>query len=162
MRLVFYIFTLFFVSSCSDLEFVYSDKKNLQNPLYDKTEIDLSGMDLPYVKSYVPLLFGNNINTDYDLSIIITEKKTKRSVETNQATSNLSYELRFYYSLKSKSLECVVYSKEIMSSFNIIPKSSGYNYGTDASLENKYELSIKENLNSFISNLADINLDKCE
>ena len=41
--------------------------------------------------------------------------------------------------------------KKFLSYFSIIPKSSGYNYGTDASLEKKYELAITENLNQFVS-----------
>ena len=39
-------------------------------------------------------------------------------------------------------------------------KSSGYNYGTDTSLK-KYELAITENLNRFVSILADKDLNNC-
>ena len=93
--------------------------------------------------------------------INIDEKKTKRSVETNQATSNLRYELRFNYTLTSIKKDCITYEKEIVSYFSIIPKSSGYNYGTDTSLEKKYELAIGDNLNQFVSILSDINIDNC-
>jgi hypothetical protein len=82
-------------------------------------------------------------------------------VETNQATSNLRYELRFYYTLTSIKKECIIYEKEIVSYFSIIPRSSGYNYGTDASLEKKYELVVEDNLNQFVSILSDINTDNC-
>ena len=52
--------------------------------------------------------------------------------------------------------------KEILSSFSIIPKSSGYDYGTDASLERKYELAITENLNRYISLLSGVDINNCK
>ena len=113
------------------------------------------------MNSYVPMFFGEGDEHTYSLQIKIDEKKTKRSVETNQATSNLRYELRFYYTLTSIKKDCITYKKEIVSYFSIIPKSSGYNYGTDSSLEKKYELAIANNLNQFVSILSDINIDSC-
>ena len=49
-----------------------------------------------------------------------------------------------------------------MSYFSILPKSSGYNYGTDSSLEKKYELAVSENLNRFVSLLSDIDINSCQ
>ena len=104
-----------------------------------------------FIQSYIPTVFGSVKEKDFNLLINIEEKKIKRSVETNQATSNLRYELRFTYTLESINKNCITYNKEILSFFSIIPKSSGYNYGSDASLERKYELAINENLNKFLS-----------
>ena len=114
------------------------------------------------MSSYLPVVFGKNKIEDFDLSINIEEKKTKRSVETNQVTSNLRYELRFVYTLVSNIKSCITYEKEILSSFSIIPKSSGYDYGTDASLERKYELAITENLNRYISLLSGVDINNCK
>ena len=159
----FFLIGLFILAtSCSkNIEFVYDDKKNLLNPLYGKTIVETSGLDLPFIRSYIPMFFGEKSADDYVLSISINENKIKRSVETNQATSNLEYELRFVYLLKSNDKKCVVYKKEISSSFTIIPKSSGYNYGTDSSLENKYELAVTDSLNEYVSFLSNVDLDNC-
>ena len=94
------------------------------------------------MNSYLPMSFGESDEHTYNLQINIDEKRTKRSVETNQAASNLRYELRFFYTLILNKDSCVTYEKEIASYFSIIPKSSGYNYGTDSSLEKKYELAL--------------------
>ncbi len=161
MKKFFILFLILFIVSCGNFDFVYEDEKSSLNPIYQKTNILISGADLPYVKSYAANLFGKSVNDDFNLTIRIDEKQIKRSVETNQAISNLSYELRFYYSLESISLNCVVYNQEILSTFSINPKSSGYNYGTDASLEKKYELSVSDNLNKFIANLSNIELNIC-
>ncbi len=150
-----------FFLSCSNLQFVYSGKENLINPLYDNTKVDIKGKDLPFIKSYISMFFGNNNKEEFNLSIMIEEKQTKRAVETNQAVSNLRYELRFIYVLESKINKCVTYKKELLSSFSIIPKSSGYNYGSDISLENKYELAVSENLNRFVSLLSGVDLINC-
>ena len=155
------IISLFFIISCSELEFVYKDEIDIFNPLYKKTDVNISGLDLPFMKSYIPGRFGNKKNSDFDLLINVEEEKTKRSVETNQATSNLRYELRFFYTLILNKDSCVTYEKEIASYFSIIPKSSGYNYGTDSSLEKKYELAISDNLNQFVSILSDKSIYSC-
>ena len=105
--------------------------------------------------------FGENRENLYNLIIKIEEKKTKRSVETNQVTSNLRYELRFLYTLVSNEKDCVIYKKELLSYFSILPKSSGYNYGTDSSIEKKYELAITDNLNRFVSILPGMNVNNC-
>ena len=161
IKKIFYIFIFLLFTSCSGVEFVYEEKKNLINPLYEKTLVNTSGVDLVFLNSYIPMYFGENKYNDFSLSINIEEKKTKRSVETNQATSNLRYELRFFYTLILNKDSCVTYEKEIASYFSIIPKSSGYNYGTDSSLEKKYELAISDNLNQFVSILSDKSIYNC-
>ena len=162
MKNFLFIFLFLFTSSCSNLEFVYKNNKNFTNPLYEKTNVSTTGVNFIYMKSFIPMFFGENKTNEYDLSIQIEEVKTNRSVETNQASSNLRYELRFSYKLISKSQNCVSYIKEILSYFMIMPKSEGYNYGTDASLEKKYEIAISQNLSRFISGLSNTNIDSCQ
>ena len=162
MKKLIYLFLIVFIASCDEFEFVYKENKNLINPLFEKTEVNTSGLDIAYISSYIPVIFGENKENSFTLSINIEEKKTKRSVESNQATSNLRYELRFNYSVTSNIKNCVTYEKEILSYFSIIPKSEGYNYGADSSLEKKYELAINDNLNQFVSFLSDININICK
>ena len=152
---------LIFLTSCNDIEFVYKDNQNLTNPLYGKTKVVASGYDINFINSYLPIFFGDNDGDVFNLSIKIEEKKTKRSVETNQATSNLRYELTFNYTVLSNQQNCITYEKKLLSYFSIIPKSSGYNYGADSSLEKKYELAITENLNEFVSTISDTDINSC-
>ena len=120
MKKLFFIFLFFFIVSCSGVEFVYNNEKNLINPLYQKTKVITSGADLSFMNSYLPMYFGESDEYTYNLQINVNEKKTKRSVETNQATSNLRYELRFYYTLTSIKNNCITVEKEIISYFSII------------------------------------------
>lgn len=161
MKNIFVILVFIIITACNSVDFIYDDDKNVLNPLYGKVEVTLGGQDIIFLKSYIPMFFGNSNDNEFSLSIFIEENKTNRSVETNQATSNLRYELRFYYALKYNKNKCYTYKKEILSSFSIIPKSSGFNYGTDSSLEKKYELAVTENLDQFISFLANTDMRKC-
>ncbi len=160
-RLVVFIL-LFFLISCGSIEFVYKDNKNIINPLYQKTKVFTTGVDLVFMNSYLPMFFGDNKDSLYELLINIEENKTNRSVKSNQASTNIRYELSFMYNLSSKEKNCIIYSKRVVSYFSIIPKSSGYNFGTDASLEKKYELAIIENLNQFLSFLSGVDMNNCE
>lgn len=161
MKKLFYLFLFIFIISCSNLEFVYKNNKNPKNPLYEKTKVNTSGLNLTYLDSFLPMLFGEDKKNDFNLLINVKEKKIKRSVKTNQVTSNLRYELRFSYTLTSNTKSCITYKKELLSYFSIIPKSDGYNYGTDASLEKKYELAITDNLNQFVSFLSGLDINNC-
>ena len=161
MKRLFFVTIFIFIISCGDVDFVYKEDKNLINPLYEKTEVSTSGFNINFINSYLPMFFGNNKDNRFNLSIKIEQNKTKRSVEANQATSKLRYELKFIYSLVSNEKNCVTFNKELISYFSIIPKSSGYNYGTDSSLEKKYELAIAENLNRFVSIITDTDLNNC-
>jgi len=161
MKRLFFVTIFIFIISCGDIDFVYKEDKNLINPLYGKTEVSTSGLDINFMNPYLSLVFGENKESRYNLSINIKETKTKRSVETNQATSNLRHELRFKYNLHIIKKDCVAFEKTVVSNFTIIPKSAGYNFGTDASLEKKYELAITENLNRFVSIITDKGLNSC-
>ncbi len=158
----FFFTTLFiFIVSCGDIDFIYKEDKNLINPLYEKTAVSTSGFNINFMNSYLPLFFGEDKESRYSLLINVEENRTKRSVETNQATSKLRYELKFKYTLILNEKNCPSFKKELLSNFSIIPKSSGYNYGTDTSLEKKYELAITENLNRFISIVANKDINDC-
>ncbi len=161
MKKLLFIIFIINITACSDVEFVYKEDKNLINPLYEKTNFTISGYDINFINSYLPMFFGDNKEDIFKLSINIEQKKTKRSVESNQAASMIRYELKLNYTLVSNEKNCVTFEKELLSYFSIFPKSSGYNYGTDASLEKKYELAIIENLNRFTSMLSDININNC-
>ena len=161
MKRLFFVTIFIFIISCGDVNFVYKEDKNLINPLYEKTEVNASGFDINFMNSYLSMFFGNNKDDHFNLSIKIEQNKTKSSVETNQAVSKLRYELIFIYTLVLNEKNCVTFNKELISYFSIIPKSSGYNYGTDSSLEKKYELAITENLNRFVSIILDEDLNSC-
>lgn len=162
MKRLFVIVLFLITYSCGGINFVYENNMNITNPLYEKTEVNASGIDLGLMKSYIPMIFGIQKNDTFILQIDIIEKKTKISVEKNQTVSNLKYELKFYYTLILRKKNCVSYKKEISSYFTILPKSDGYNYGTDASLENKYELAIDNNLNKFVSLISEIDVNSCQ
>ncbi len=161
MKKLFIVTLFFFLVSCSGVDFVYKDSESPVNPLFQKTDVNTSGVSFNFINSYLPMFFGNNNEDLFELIIDITERRTKVAVETNQAASNLKYELSFFYTLILKNDNCISYEKEIVSNFSIIPKSSGYDYGTDASLEKKYELAIRESLNQFVSSLSKINIYNC-
>ena len=161
MKRLLFVTIFIFIISCDDIDFVYKEDKNLINPLYEKTEVTTSGLDINFMNSYLPMFFGNKKEDRFNLLINIEQDKIKRSVESNQATSKLRYELKFIYTLILNEKNCVTFDKELVSHFSIIPKSSGYNYGTDSSLEKKYQLAITENLNRFVSIIIDRDLNSC-
>ena len=161
MKILLIIISFISITACSNIEFVYKENKNLINPLYEKTDLSTSGLDVNFINSYLQMFFGENKEDIFKLLINIEENKIKRSVETNQTTSKLRYELRFIYTLILNKENCVTFNKELLSSFSIIPKSSGYNYGTDVSIEKKYELAIIENVNRFRSIISNVDINTC-
>ena len=161
MKNLFFISIFIFIISCNDIDFVYKEDKNLINPLYEKTEVKTSGFNINFMKSYLPMFFGENKAGRFNLSINIEQNKTKSSVKENQAASKLRYEIKLIYTLFLIEKNCVTFNKELISYFSIIPKSSGYNFGTDISLEKKYELAITENLSQFISIIAETDINSC-
>ena len=144
-----------------NINFIYTDNYSLTNPLHNKSSIKLFGKDIAAVRKYASRYFGNKQENDYTININITEEKTKRSVKDNQAISKLDYELLFEYSLFDNLKMCETYKKNIVSRFSFVPKSSGYNFGSDRSLERSYELATKENLRDFISAVASTNIEEC-
>lgn len=158
---LFFLLLFLFILSCSKIEFVHQNNLNLNNPVYNKTNVQTSGLELVFLKRYVMSYFGNTENPEFDLNIVIKENKIKRSVQDNQAISVLDYELELVYELKNIYNGCVLYTSEIISNFSVTPKSSGYNFGTDASLNNKYEIALSENFERFISSLIDKDLATC-
>ena len=156
----FIIIIFLFSASCNKISFTYNNNTNLTNPIYNKTEVFISGKDIPSLYRYVSSYIGRNKSPAYQLEISIEEEKIKRSVQTNQAVSKLDYELKFVYILK-KNNSCKLYEKTIFSGFSYVPKSEGYNFGSDESLEKMYELSSKENIEMFINSISELNLETC-
>tara|TARA_X000000950_G_C13864012_1_gene639929 strand:- start:1417 stop:1905 length:489 start_codon:yes stop_codon:yes gene_type:complete len=161
MKKLLYICFFFIFISCNQIEFVLDSDERSINLLYEKTDINLGGEDIIFLKTYIPMFFGKNKDEKFELSIMVNEEQKKLSVKSNQVTSNLSYELRFFYTLRSNESGCITFKKEILSNFTIMPKSSGFNYGTDSSLDKKYELAVTDNLSQFLSYLSEKDLYEC-
>ncbi len=150
-----------FLVSCKGIDFVYENNTNLINPIYNKTIIEISGIESSYVYKYSSRYFGSNNDAQYTLYINVEEKKTKRSVQTNQAVSKMDYELSFNYILIENNKNCEVLNINLISKFTHEPKAEGYNFGSDKSLEKLYELTTRNNLQDFIDKLSDKNTSNC-
>ena len=161
-KIIIFISINFFLFSCGDLDFIHKEDANLSNPIYNKTIVKFTGLDIPVIYGYSTRYFGNNNLSYYELTIDIQENKTKRAVQTNQAVSKLDYKIVFNYNLKDITKKCDVYSQKTISRFSYEPKSSGYNFGSDQSLRKLYELSSKDNLQQFISHLRGMDLSNCK
>lgn len=144
---------LLFVAACANLEFTYDNNAEINNPIFNKTKVTLSGKELTSVYMIIPEIIGVSQEDSYELYININESKKRRSVQNNQAVAKVDHKLNFKYELYNINKNCNIYRKEIISRFTYVPKSSGFNFGSDKSLENKYELAVKKNLKDFVDSM---------
>ena len=163
LRLFSILCLLFLVSSCGQVDFIYN--KSIDggaNPLKNKTIVQHSGLDIPILNKYITQYFGVSKQPKFKINITSSEEKTKSSVETNQTISTLRYDLNFFYQLISISKNCLIFEKEIRSNFSVTPKSAGFNFGSDKSLESKYELAVDENFKKLVSYILNVDLNNCK
>ena len=159
-KILFVLLTLI-LFSCGKVDFVHKNDNSLTNPIYNKVNYIFSGKEISSNYKYASIYFGSNSENKYRMEINIDENTTRRSVETNQVTSKLDYELKFTYNLESIADNCLLFSKIFYSRFSHVPKSEGYNYGSDQSLENMYELAVEESFSNFINYVSDKDITKC-
>ena len=158
---IYLIFVLLFLVSCNNLEFVYKNDLNLNNPIYKKTSFALSGVEIQSFYGQNLRYFGEFEEELYKLIIIINEEKKKRSVKSNQAISKLDYKLIFKYQLLNNKKKCTVYSRQLISRFSFEPRSAGYNFGSDQSLIDLYNQAGRNNLQQFTNSLSGVDLESC-
>ncbi len=142
-------FSLCFVLSCSNIEFVIKENNN-QDQLNGKTKLFFFGGQEEKFSREVYSFFGNTENHEYILETIFLEKKENRIVKENQVAKKIDYTLEVKYDLFYKTSECKVFSKKIITRFFFTPKSAGYNFGSDRAFQKLYISSIKKNIQNFI------------
>ena len=143
---------LFFIFSCSNIEFVLKDS-SLTNPLKNKTALLIDkNLEERFMRSLYSY-FGNNENYEYILKTSFLEKKENRIVKNNQVAEKIEYTLEVNYDLFYKTSECKIYHKTVISKFSFTPKSGGYNFGSDRSFDKLYSGSVDQNINNFIDAL---------
>jgi len=143
---------LFFVFSCSNIEFVLKDN-DLTNPLKDKTMLLIDKNSEDRFARELYSRFGNNKTYEYILKTKFSENKENRIVKTNQVAEKIEYTIKVDYNVFYKTSECKIFNKTIISKFSFTPKSAGYNFGSDRSFDKLYSSSVDRNINSFIDAL---------
>ena len=86
------ILMLCFLLACSNIEFSYIEDE-LNNQLYNKTNIIITGDEIPFLNTIVLSKFGISQNEFLDLEINISEKKTKMVIKTNQVSTRIDYDI---------------------------------------------------------------------
>ena len=143
---------LFFVFSCSNIEFVLKDNA-LTNPLKDKTMLLIDKNSEERFVRELYSRFGNNETYEYILKTKFSENKENRIVKTNQVAEKIEYTIEVDYNVFYKTSECKIFNKKIISKFSFTPKSAGYNFGSDRSFDKLYSSSVDQNINKFIDAL---------
>ena len=143
---------LFFIFSCSNIEFVFKDSSPT-NPLKNKTVLLIDKYSEERFIRSLYSYFGNNEKYEYILKTTFLEKKENRIVKNNQVAEKIEYTLEVDYDLFYKTIECKIFNKTIISKFSFTPKSAGYNFGSDRSLDRLYNSSVNQNISNFIDSL---------
>ena len=143
---------LFFVFSCSNIEFVLKDS-DPTNPLKNKTMLLTDKNSEEKLVRGLYSYFGNNKVYEYILKTEFSENKENRIIKTNQVAEKIEYTIKVDYDLFYKTSECKIFSKTIISIFSLTPKSDGYNFGSDRSFDKLYSSSVDQNINRFIDAL---------
>ena len=150
-KIIFLSFLLFLIS-CGGIEFVLKDGSE---ELKNQTIIVVEGDKADTFYRELLMFFGNKQNGDFILVANYSENKENRIVKKNQVAEKINYELIVDYNLYYQNQSCNVYSKKITTKFSFVPKSFGYNFGTDRSLERLYNDSVRKNILEFVNLLPD-------
>ena len=152
---------LCFLSACSNIDFAYNEDK-LNNQLYNKTNIIITGDEIPFLNTIVLSKLGTSHNGHLDLEINISEQKTKMTIKTNQVSARIDYEIAIKYVLRNQAKKCILLTKKQRSRFSFTPKSEGYNFGSDKFLETLYKRNVGNNISQFLDSLEkQIEKKKC-
>ena len=152
---------LCFLAACSNIDFSYNEDE-LNNQLYNKTNIKITGDEIPFLNTIVLSKFGTSQNGPLDLEIDISEKKTNVIIKTNQVSTKINYEIEINYILRNQTDKCTLLTKKQYSRFSFIPKSEGYNFGSDKFLEILYKRNVENNIGQFLDSLEkQIEKKKC-
>lgn len=135
--------------SCSQIDFVLTNSKNL-SPLKNKTSLIVLNSPSPILKEQLVFFFGENTDPKYILTADVSENKTNKFVKKNQVATKIDYEISINYKLFNNIMNCIILESVENSRFSFIPKSSGYNFGSDRSLDKLYKDVFKNNINSFL------------
>jgi len=147
-RLIF-LSLLFVLISCESIELVLKESIST-NQFKDKTIIVINGNKEEVFTQELFSFFGNNQEGEYILITAFSEKKENRLVKKNQVAEKIDYELTASYEIFYKNRNCKIYNKKITTQFSFVPKSFGYNFATDRSIEKLYRNSIRNNIQNFI------------
>lgn len=142
--------SLFFLLSCGGVDFLLKEN-SIPNQFKNNTIVLFSGEKEEGFSQEIFSFFGNNKAGSYILITSISEEKENRLVKKNQVAEKVDYQLTINYKIFYKNQDCKIYNKKIISKFSFVPKSYGYNFGTDKSLEKLYTRSIRGNIQSFIN-----------
>ena len=74
-------------------------------------------------------------------------------IKTNQISTRIDYEIVINYILSNQSKKCTILTKKQYTRFSFIPKSEGYNFGSDKFLDNLYIRNIENNIDQFLDSL---------
>ena len=143
------LFFLFSLIACSNFEFVLKDS-DLENKFKNKVSIFFDGYKNKIFTEELYFFLGDNKDGEFILVTKFSEKKENRIIKKNQVAEKIDYKLIINYELYYESRNCKIYEKKIVSKFAFVPKSFGYNFGTERSLEKLYKSSIKRNIKKFI------------
>ena len=142
------LLSVLILTSCGKIDLLLLDN-NDQNKLRGNTSIVLKGDPVGLFAEEVYSFFEDNQTGEYILITTISEKTENRLVKTNQVAEKINYEITVDYEVFYKSMSCNIFNKKIVSTFSFVPKSFGYNFGTDRSLEKLYRSSVIKNIENF-------------
>ena len=142
------LLSLLILTGCGKVDLLLLDNHD-QNKLKGNTSIVLQGDPVELFAEEVYSFFEDNQKGEYILITTISEKTENRLVKTNQVAEKINYEITVDYEVFYKSMSCNIFNKKIVSSFSFVPKSFGYNFGTDRSLEKLYRSSVVKNIENF-------------
>ena len=142
------LLSVLILTSCGKIDLLLLDN-NDQNKLRGNTSIVLKGDPVGLFAEEVYSFFEDNQTGEYILITTISEKTENRLVKTNQVAEKINYEITVNYEVFYKSMSCNIFNKKIVSTFSFVPKSFGYNFGTDRSLEKLYRSSVIKNIENF-------------
>ena len=142
------LLSVLILTGCGKIDLLLLDNHD-QNKLRGNTSIVLKGGPVELFAEEVYSFFEDNQKGEYILITTISEKTENRLVKTNQVAEKINYEITVDYEVFYKSMSCNIFNKKIVSSFSFVPKSFGYNFGTDRSLEKLYRSSVVKNIENF-------------
>ena len=143
-----FLFILFFLLGCSNLEFVYEKKD--KNFLKNSTTLEIRGVQKNIVYSQFVNLIGKDVEKIYSLDIEVYENISKEVVGSDSATSKYTVSHTIKYKLIKENSKCSLLEKKITTTNSYNSKSAGYNFGTDVSKTTTIKNNITNNIVDFL------------